>query len=60
VAVSAGPISCPFPSAGYTCVNFGIVSIPRVVGFRIRYEPQGSSIPAGVTPPENFIWVAAS
>ena len=59
-SVSVGPISCPTPGAGYACLNFGIVSIPRVVGFRIRYEPQGSSIPAGMTPPENFIWVAAS
>jgi hypothetical protein len=41
-------------------VNFGIVSIPRVVGFRIRYEPQGSGIPAGMTAPENFTWVEAS
>jgi hypothetical protein len=59
-SVSVGSIFCPSAGAGYACVNFGIVSIPRVVGFRIRYEPQGSGIPAGMTAPENFTWVEAS
>ena len=58
-SVSVGSVFCPTPGAGYACVNFGIVSIPRAVGFRIRYEPQGSGIPAGMTAPENFTWVEA-
>ncbi len=57
VSVASG--FCPSLGAGYACLNFGIVSIPRVVGFRIRYEPQGSDIPAGTTAPENFTWVEA-
>lgn len=57
VSVSAG--RCPTLGTGYACMNFGIVRIPRDVGFRIRYEPQGSGIAAGMTVPENFTWVAA-
>lgn len=52
--------SCPTLGTGYACVNFGIVRIPREVGFRIRYEPQGSGIAAGMTEPKNFTWVAGS
>lgn len=58
VSVSAG--RCPTLGTGYACMNFGIVRIPRDVGFRISYQPQGSGIPAGMTEPENFTWVAGS
>jgi hypothetical protein len=58
VSVSAG--SCPFLGTGYACMNFGIVQIPRDVGFRMRYDPQGSGIAAGTTVPENFTWTAGS
>lgn len=51
---------CPTLGMGYACMNFGIVRIPRVIGFRIRYESQGSGIPSGMTAPENFTWVAGS
>jgi hypothetical protein len=56
ISVTAG--SCPTLGTGYACMNFGIVRIPRDVGFRIRYQPQGSGIAAGMTVPENFTWVA--
>jgi hypothetical protein len=59
-SVPIGSAFCPSAGAGYACFNFGIVGIPRVVGFRIRYEPQGSGIAAGMTVPENFTWVEAS
>lgn len=49
---------CPTLGAGYACMNFGIVRIPRVIGFRMRYESQGSGISSGMTAPENFTWVA--
>lgn len=52
--------SCPLLGIGFACVNFGVVQIPRTVGFRIRYEPQGSGITAGTSEPENFTWVEAS
>ena len=58
ISVTAG--RCPQLGNGYACVNFGVVQIPRDVGFRIRYEPQGSGIAAGMTAPENFTWVAGS
>jgi hypothetical protein len=58
MSVAAG--RCPTLGAGYACMNFGIVQIPRDVGFRIRYESQGSGIAAGITAPENFTWVAGS
>ncbi len=58
ISVSAG--RCPRLGTGYACLNFGIVRIPREIGFRMRYEPQGSGIPAGTTVPENFVWVAGS
>jgi len=38
-------------------VNFGIVQIPRTVGFRFRYSPQGSSIASGTSAEKNFTWV---
>lgn len=58
IAVTAG--RCPTLGIGYACMVFGVVQIPRQVGFRIRYEPQGSGIAAGATVPENFTWVEAS
>ena len=51
---------CPFLGDGYACVNFGIVRIPREVGFRMRYNSKGSGIASGGTAPENFVWVAGS
>jgi hypothetical protein len=33
---------------------------PREIGFRVRHEPQGSGTPAGMTVPENFVWMAGS
>ena len=56
ISVTAG--RCPRLGTGYACVNFGVVQIPRDVGFRIGYQPQGSGIAAGMTAPENFTWVA--
>jgi len=55
ISVTAG--RCPTLGTGYACVNFGVVRIPRDVGFRIRYESQGSGIAAGVTVPKNFTWL---
>jgi hypothetical protein len=38
--------------------NFGIVRIPRTVGFRFRYGRGG--IASGISAPANFTWVAAT
>jgi hypothetical protein len=50
---------CPTLGVGYACVNFGVVRIPRDVGFRFRYSPQGSAVAAGMSEEKNFTWVAA-
>jgi hypothetical protein len=50
---------CPQLGTGYACMNFGIVQIPRDVGFRFRYTPQGSGIAAGTSESKNFTWVEA-
>lgn len=57
-SISAG--GCPPPFAGYACTSFPNVLIPRDIGFRFRYAPQGSGIPAGETAPENFTWTEGS
>ena len=55
MAISEG--RCPTLGSGYACMNFGIVRLPRTVGFRFRYSPQGSGIPSGISPARNFTWV---
>ena len=54
IAVDAG--RCPGFGVGYACMNFGIVRIPREVGFRFQYSPQGSAIAAGTSAAKNFTW----
>jgi len=44
---------------GEASMNFGIVQIPRTVGFRFRYLGQGSGIASAVSMARNFTWVAA-
>jgi hypothetical protein len=52
--------TCPTLGPGYACMNFGIVRIPRDVGFRFRYASQGSGIASGTSQPKNFTWTAGS
>jgi hypothetical protein len=49
--------SVPVNAAGDAYMNFGFVSIPRTVGFRIKYTGQGSGIANGVSGPSDFTWV---
>jgi hypothetical protein len=56
-SISAG--SCPPSLDGSACAFFGVVRIPRDVGFRFRYSPQGSSIAAGTSEERDFTWVAS-
>ncbi len=46
-------------TAGDAYLDFGVVHIPRTVGFRFRYTGQGSGIAKGTSAPENFTWVSA-
>ena len=45
---------------GNALMNFGIVRIPRTIGFRFKYSSQGSSIASGVSAPQDFTWIAAN
>jgi len=51
-------IGCPQLGPGYACMDFGVVRIPRVVGFRFQFSGQGSGVPSGVSLPRNFEWTA--
>ena len=39
---------------------FGVVRIPRTVGFRFHYVAKGSEFEPGMSVPENFTWVAGT
>ena len=41
-------------------MNFGVVRLPRDVGFRFRYASQGSGIASGTSQAKNFTWTAGS
>ena len=56
--INTGP--CRALGPGYACLNFGLVRIPRDVGFRFRYVPQRSDIAGGTSQPRNFTWTAGS
>ena len=46
-------------ASGNAFLNFGLVRIPRVVGFRCKYSGRGTSIASGVCAPRDFTWTAA-
>lgn len=46
-------------TSGNAFMNFGVVRIPRTVGFRIRFSGRTSGIQSGTSLPRNFIWTAA-
>jgi len=60
MSLSVYPGHCPPLGAGYACMNFGIVRIPRDVGFRFRYSSQGSGVASGISEARNFTWTAGS
>jgi hypothetical protein len=52
-------VTVPVNASGYAYMDFGIVQIPRTVGFRFIYVSQGSGIANGTSLPEDFTWVAS-
>jgi hypothetical protein len=52
--------NCLGIGGGSACYAFGVVRIPRTIGFRIRYAQQKGSIVSGTSPARNFVWVAGS
>jgi hypothetical protein len=53
-------VGCRSLGGGSACSNFGIVRIPRTIGFRFRYAQQQGAIASGTSPARNFVWVAGS
>ena len=51
--------NCPGFGIGNACVNFGIVRIPRDVGFRFRFGGKRLDIDPGVSQAANFTWTAS-
>jgi len=49
--------SVPVDGSGNAYMNFGFASIPRTVGFRIRYSGQRSGVSNGTSAPLDFTWV---
>jgi hypothetical protein len=54
------PPGVPVNASGDAYRDFGLVMIPRTVGFRFRYLGQGSGIANGVSAPEDFTWCPVS
>lgn len=48
--------TCPGFGTGNACMNFGIVRIPRDVGFRFRFSGRRRDIDPGVSAAANFTW----
>jgi len=48
--------TCPGFGTGNACMNFGIVRIPRDVGFRFRFSGRNRDIDPGVSEAANFTW----
>lgn len=52
-------ITLQLNGSGDAYMDFGIVQIPRTIGFRFRYTGQGSGIANGVSEPKDYTWVAS-
>ena len=47
-------------ASGDAYLDFGVVQIPRTVGFRFKYAGKRGGIASGTSAPANFTWVAAT
>jgi hypothetical protein len=54
------PPGVPVTGSGDAYRDFGVVRIPRTVGFRFRYLGQGSGIANGVSVSRDFTWCPVS
>jgi len=48
----------PVDASGHAYMDFGIVMVPRTVGFRFAYTRKGGAVSSGVSAPADFTWVA--
>ena len=46
-------------ASGDAYMDYGVVRIPRTVGFRFRYASQGGTVATGASAPQDFTWLAA-
>jgi hypothetical protein len=53
------PANVRVNASGDAYLTFGIVQIPRTIGFRFRYIGRGSGVANGVSLPADFTWVPA-
>ena len=60
LATWANLVSVSVNDTGTAYMDFGVVRIPRVVGFRCRYSGRGGSIAGGICPPRDFTWTSAN
>lgn len=49
---------CPDGAPGTACAFYGVVAMPRTVGFRFTYRSQGGDIADGESQPLDFLWTA--
>jgi hypothetical protein len=56
--LTATALGCPQLGPGYACTGFGVVHIPRKIGFRFRFSGAKSGIASGTSAPLNFEWTA--
>jgi len=59
MAIRLDAIGCPQFGPGYACVDFGVVRIPRKIGFRFRFSGPRSGIADGTSLPQNFEWTGS-
>jgi len=48
----------PVNAVGHAYMDFGIVMLPRTIGFRFAYARKGGGVSSGVSAPVDFTWVA--
>jgi len=48
----------PVDAVGHAYMDFGIVMLPRTIGFRFAYARKGGAVSSGVSAPVDFTWVA--
>lgn len=56
----ANLVGVPVDAFGNAYMNFGLVRIPRTVGFRFKYTGQGSGIANGTSAASDFTWLPIS
>ena len=51
-------ITVPVDASGHAYMDFGVVMLPRTIGFRFAYTRKGGAVSSGVSASADFTWVA--